>query len=76
MDQQGNIQIEHHNFNKYISNNPSSLNGGLKKDNRIMKNKGATNTAGKMTKMTSAKNLGALKNNNALNGHTIRKVDS
>ena len=37
MDQQGNILIEQHNYNKYISNNPTSLNSGRKVKGRLGK---------------------------------------
>ena len=43
MDQQGNIQIDQLNYNKYISNNPTSLNNSSRKDYRSIKTKNITN---------------------------------
>lgn len=52
MDQQGNILLDQQNYNKYVSNNPSTL----KKENKFSKPKQSINQ-GKLSKITSVKAL-------------------
>lgn len=70
MDQQGNILIDQQNYNKYLSNNPTSL----KKENKFSKPKQSLNKD-KLSKITSVKAITTTSGKTQLEKN-IKKVES